>query len=110
MFVASDDLGILSQAAARGSLIGSNGTSQQLSQRGSVETSLRAARAKRARSEDGYAALLEVVADLLLLASCRLLVGSISSQIFRLAAALGNASGILEHALIVDPHNLLQVY
>ena len=50
----------------------------------------------------GYNASIEIITDIFYLSHCSTLVGTASSQVYRMAVDMSNASGILEYAVAID--------
>ena len=105
-YVASDDSKVLKRAAELGLMSSSPGVSQSIGDTG-VETvnylSDKNSIAMR------YSAALEIISDVFYLSQCSTLVGTASSQIFRMSADMSNASGILREAIIMDFKDLTKI-
>jgi hypothetical protein len=102
IFVASDDLAVIRSAEKRGFLVDSAGISQQTAITGMLTTLL-------AHPELGFNATLEIVSDIFFLSQCSTLLGTASSQVFRIAVALSNVTGTLHEARISDKHQVERV-
>lgn len=100
LFVVSDDPVVLEEARSRhGAWTFPSGVSQETGSKG-MEKTLQAPVTGNDGKKTGSAsfALLatqEIVRDVTFLAQCHVLVGAASSQVFRLAVALSNVTGVL---------------
>lgn len=94
-FVASDDKQVLAAAQAKGFLVTRGGVSQETLDRGMAAT-------LEVRPDMSYNASLEIIADIYFLAHCTTLVGTASSQVFRVAVGVSTALGLLQSAVAVD--------
>jgi hypothetical protein len=104
VFVASDDLHVLEVARQQyGFMVGSIGVSQSVVERvGMLHTLLK-------KPSMSFEATKEIVADVVHLARCSVLIGSASSQVFRLAVALANVSHEVWEAKIIDQDDVPRV-
>lgn len=105
VFVASDDASVLSTAVAGGHYIVpiDSGLSQKTGKVGMLTT-------LSWNTAIGYNASLEVISDVFFLSKCSTLIGSASSQVFRMSVALSNASGILKYAAAVDHDQIHHIH
>ena len=95
IFVASDDKQVLATARAKGFLMTRGGVSQETTDQGM-------AAALQGRPNMSHNASLEIIADIYFLSRCTTLVGTASSQVFRVAVGISNALGLLQSAIIMD--------
>lgn len=102
IFVASDDRSVLEIAKQRGLFTGSEGVSQQVVERTGMLHSL------LKNSSISFNAAKEIVFDLHQLSKCQVLIGSASSQVFRIAVALSNTSRHLIFAKVIDSSSDLE--
>jgi hypothetical protein len=102
LFVASDDPHVLESAKKLGHLVDKQGVSQQTAHIGM-------AKALISNPNLGYNASLEIITDIYFLSQCSTLVGIAASQIFRMAVAMSNASGILSYAVAMDSSQLPKI-
>lgn len=102
IFVASDDINVLQGAERLGYMVDSAGISQQTSTDGMLKTLL-------SRPELGYNATMEIISDIYFLSHCSTLLGIAASQVYRMAVALSNVTGVLRHAAAMDPEQIPRV-
>lgn len=104
VFVASDDMHVLETARQHhGFMVGSMGVSQSVAERvGMLHTLLK-------QPAMSFNATKEIIADIVHLARCQALIGSASSQVFRLAVALANVSHGFWEAKIIDKDDVPRV-
>ncbi len=102
VFVASDDGNVLTNALRMGFLAHSHGVSQTTEATGMMVS-------LRHKPEMSYNASLEIIRDVLFLSRCSTLVGIAASQVFRMAVALSNATGILDSATAMDSAQIPRV-
>ena len=95
IFIASDDKQVLATARAKGFLVTRGGVSQETADQGM-------AAALQGRPNMSHNASLEIIADIYFLSRCTTLVGTASSQVFRVAVGISNALGLLQSAIIMD--------
>ena len=102
LYVASDDKNVIAEAKSGGFMTSPIGISQKASSVGMFST----LNNQEKSSNHGYNATIEIVTDIFYLSHCSTLVGTASSQVFRMAVDMSNASGILEHAVAIDYSSL----
>jgi len=103
LFVASDDASVLVSARVAGHLVKeAAGVSTQTSSAGMFKTLM-------TNKAVAYNATVEIITDVFFLSHCSTLVGILASQVFRLAVGMSNATGILQHAAVMDYSQLGKV-
>lgn len=105
IFVASDDPTVLAEAAKQHLWYFAPGVSQSTGQDG-MEKVLASA------STSSYVAVnatQEIIRDVYYFSQCSTLIGSASSQVFRMAVALANVTGTLQYAAAVDKEQVAEV-
>jgi hypothetical protein len=103
LFVASDDASVLVSARVAGHLVKeAAGVSTQTSTAGMFKTLM-------TNKAVAYNATVEIITDVFYLSHCSTLVGILASQVFRLAAGMSNATGVLQHAAVMDYSQLGKV-
>ena len=102
LYVASDDKIVITEAKNGGFMTSPIGVSQEASSKGVFST----LNGKARGTNHGYNASIEIITDIFYLSHCSTLVGTASSQVYRMAVDMSNASGILEHAVAVDYNSL----
>eukprot|EP01038_Epipyxis_sp_PR26KG_P005280 gene5280-7340_t len=102
VFVASDDINVINGAKSLGFLADSSGVSQQTASTGMLATLL-------IHPEMGFNATLEIVSDIYFLSQCSSLLGIAASQVYRMAVAISNVTGVLNHAVAMDTDQIGRV-
>lgn len=104
VFVASDDQAVIKAARGLGYFTQPLGSSHRNTSAVASSTTNVTAFAKVVsdNSAMAYNSSLEVISDIYFLSHCHVLVGMASSQVFRMAVAMSNASGLLMQARAVD--------
>jgi hypothetical protein len=102
LFVASDDPSVVSTAERLGFLTDSAGVSQHTSTAGMWNTLTH-------HPELGYNATLEIITDIYYLSHSSTLLGICASQVFRMAVALSNVTGILQYVKAMDMNQIGRV-
>lgn len=95
VFLASDDLKVLTAGQSLGFMADTSGVSQSTAQQGMLKTLTN-------RPEMGFDATLEVVSDIYFLSQCSTLLGIAASQVYRIAVGISNATGTLRYAVAMD--------
>ena len=104
LYVASDDKNVIAEARNGGFMTSPIGVSQDASDAGVFSTL-----SNEKGSNLGYNATIEIVTDIFYLSHCSTLVGTASSQVYRMAVDMANASGILEYAVAIDHSSLPKI-
>jgi hypothetical protein len=104
LFVASDDVSVVTSASRQGYLTGPIGVSQgtTTAQDGMLKTLL-------SHPEIAHRATLEILSDIYFLSQCNTLIGISASQVFRMAVALSNVTGTLHFAAAMDGDQIRRV-
>ena len=102
IFVASDDGKVHEAAHKLGYFVSQPEISQRTANDGMLKTLL-------SHPEFGYNASLEIIRDIWILSRCSTLLGVASSQVFRMAVALSNVTGRLQHVQIMDANQVTRV-
>jgi hypothetical protein len=102
IFVASDDKQVLAAARSKGFLVTRGGVSQETADRGMAAT-------LQGRPNMSHNASLEILADIYFLSRCTTLVGTASSQVFRVAVGVSTALGLLQSAIVMDYDQLPKI-
>jgi hypothetical protein len=104
LFIASDDVNVVTSAARQGYLTDPIGVSQQTTTAndGMLKTLL-------THPEIAHAATLEIISDIYFLSQCNSLIGISASQVFRMAVALSNVTGTLHFAAALDGDQIRRV-
>jgi hypothetical protein len=105
IFVASDDPLVLSEAAKQNLWYFSPGVSQSIGKNGMEKVLASAGEG----SNIAVNATQEIIRDVYYLSQCSTLIGSASSQVFRMAVSLANVTGVLQHAAAVDKAQVAEV-
>lgn len=105
IFVSSDDAAVLSEVAKQHLWYFSPGVSQSTGQVGMEKTLASAGE----NSNIAVNATQEIIRDVYYLSQCSTLIGSASSQVFRMAVAFANVTGTLQHAAAIDKAQIAQV-
>jgi hypothetical protein len=105
IFVASDDKQVLAAARSKGFLVTRGGVSQETADRGMAAT----LGLQGGRQNMSHNASLEIIADIYFLSRCTTLVGTASSQVFRVAVGVSTALGLLQSAIIMDHDQLPKI-
>jgi hypothetical protein len=119
VFVASDDANVTQAASYLNYMTFRTGVSQ------TADAKVGMAHTLNAHHEMGYNASLEIISDIYLLSKCRYfynpfscfvftfcqstLLGISASQVFRMAVALSNVTGILRHAVAMDTDQIKKI-
>lgn len=104
LFIASDDVNVITSAARQGYLTSPVGVSQgtTTAQDGMLKTLL-------SHPELAHRATLEILSDIYFLSQCNTLIGISASQVFRMAVALSNVTGTLHFAAALDGDQIRRV-
>lgn len=102
VFVASDDPSVVATADRLGFLTDSAGISQHTSTAGMWNTLV-------SHPELGFNATLEIITDIYYLSHSSTLLGICASQVFRMAVALSNVTGILQYVKVMDMNQMGRV-
>lgn len=101
--VVSDDNNVLAEAQSAGMKTGIiNGKNQQYGVQGIDKT------LSDPSTKNRLDYLLEIVYDVSSLCRAKIIIGSISSQIFRMAVGISNATALLAAGILIDPENMGQ--
>lgn len=94
-YVASDDGSVLKAARERGLFVNKEGISQQAA--GNIMVNY-----VSKHHEISHNAAIEIIMDIFLLSQCSTLIGLASSQVYRMAVAMSNVTGILKYSKVLD--------